>query len=181
MGSLTVIVHSSIRSRLRAALLRRSIGAGAAVLFLSGCYTYVPSSRAPLIGERVGVSLNDRGRAELAAQVGEAVDRIGGAVLEQDTTGYVLAVYDVKSLRSAASAKWTGEKVRVAADQVAFISERQLNKGRTAIAAGGAVAILITLFATVDVFGTGDPPIEGPTIPPIGDQARIPLVLFRFR
>ncbi len=133
-------------------------------LAVMGCYTFRPitTGAAPEVGTRVGLHVNDAGRAALAPTVGSEIDWLDGRLVEQDADGFTLAVQHVYSLRGAVQI-WAGEQVRVRRDQVHSVTERQLAKGRTlALSAAGAGGVAFMLSRGLFGSGLGEPP-EVPT------------------
>jgi len=112
---------------------------------LAGCYHYVPAVTMDIpAGTRVKVAVTDRGRVDLAEEVGPGVQSIEGSVVEVSDSAMVLAVEAVQHLDLAIPVRWSGERVTLRRELVAEVRERRLSQRRTWILAGlmiaGAVA-----------------------------------------
>lgn len=143
-------------------------------LVLAGCYTLQPPrSPEPQSGTVLGFDINDAGRTGLSGTMGPDLARVEGELIEKDTTGYLLAVRNVK-LRNGGSQVWSGERVRIRSDFFYSMYERKFSMGRTialgALAVGGLAAVILTTSLLVGGSGTGDN--NGPC-PPDCPDARI--------
>ena len=134
----------------------------------SGCYTYAPAAREFAPGTRVAYALTDRGRVAVADRVGPGVLRVEGTLLQSTGSEYVLAMSRVRTLDGSV-ARWGGERVTIAHDDVASSFERRLSKPRTALALGaaavGIAAFALTRSLIASGFGLGDrdggtPPVD---------------------
>ena len=155
-------------------MIRRRLFAAAFYTTLVGCYLNRPLLGPPEPSSRVSVMLTDVGRAEEAPRLGPAAFRVEGSLVAATDTAYLLSVSGVQPIRGP-FVRWAGETVSVRRSHVAQAYERRLSPGRTAIAAGGAVGVVVAVLITANLFGFGggdipirpDPP-EPPTTRIIG-------------
>jgi len=131
-----------------------------------GCYTYAPldASTGVQAGEHVAVEVTDRGRVELGERLGSGVMRLEGTLTRTDSQDLVMNVWRVMSIGGETS-RWSGESVRFRRDLAATVQMRTLNRPRTYLAAGAAVAGLVLFAKSFDLFGSfvgGSDPDEGP-------------------
>jgi len=137
-----------------------------------GCYTYVPldTSVGVPAGRHVAVEITDQGRAELGTRLGTGVVRLEGTITRSDSQDVDMNVWRVAQIGGVTS-RWSGESVRFRRDYVAGMQARTLNKGRSYIVAGAAVAGIVLLMTSNDLFGGfiggGDSPD-----PPPGQSSR---------
>ena len=127
----------------------------AGVLTQAACYTYVAPSSAELTpGTRLDVALTDRGRADLADQIGSGVLRLEGRLLSNSPQEYVLGVTRVRAI-DGTSSRWAGERLSISRDHVATVRERRLSRSRTTIAAATAVVVVAAFIASrsLSIFG----------------------------
>ena len=112
-----------------------------------GCYTLKPvHTSSPLLGSEIALDLNDAGRAAMGGAMGPEIAQVEGRLVQNDSSGYVLAVSAVRLLRGGEQV-WTGERVTFKSDFVSAVSERKLSRGRTALftaAGAGAIALIVT-------------------------------------
>jgi hypothetical protein len=118
-------------------------------ILLQGCYETLPLQEGPPPATAgVQLVLNDKGREEVSAMLGSAVDRVEGTVIAQNADSYTLAVADVYTL-GGTSSKWNGEKVTIARDGTRGYQVHRFNQTRTivlaAIITGAAVVFLVTV------------------------------------
>ena len=144
--------------------MRRSakLVALAGSLLLGGCYTYaIPVTDRVMPASIVEVTLNDRGRVAMEANVGPEVLSVEGAVVSVSDSGFVLAVKKVVGL-DRNSSNWSGEHVTFRNESVRHVRERKFSAGRTAFLVGAATASALAFVASgglLDgIFGR-----EGPT------------------
>jgi hypothetical protein len=136
----------------------------AALVGAVGCYTYQPLDAPPAPGTSVGLTLSDRGRAELRPVVGPEVMRVDGTVVDVNDSAYRLAINESVGLRGVRQT-WNGEAVDFRKDYVQTVAYRQLSRPRTFFAIlAGAVAVT-ALITSQNLFGIGgsgnDPPGGG--------------------
>ena len=87
-----------------AALYRFNDDAKRSGAVLAGCYTLQPASGgAPVVGTKVAFDVNDAGRVALGGPLGPEVTQIEGQLVQQDSSGYLLAVSAIRTLRSRSS------------------------------------------------------------------------------
>lgn len=133
------------------------IGMLALTLSQSGCYTLAAASPGHKVpGSRLAFGLTDRGRADLADQVGSGAVRIDGTLIQDSGPAYIVSISSVRSI-DGATARWGGERIIIGRDQVANVFERKFSRSRTAIAAGVVVAGFTAFILTRDlnIFGLG--------------------------
>jgi hypothetical protein len=139
-------------------LLLGTLISGAALL--SGCYTYRQVSAAPTPGAHLAFDLNDQGRVGVAPQMGPEVARIEGVLARSSDSGYVVQVASVTGI-GGGQTKWGGEPVTLRPEYVKAVSERQLSRRRTVVAASIATAAVVAFIATREIVGSGSSPGEG--------------------
>ena len=145
--------------QLRAAL------AGALLLpTLTGCYTYKPLwTGEPAPGSVITFGLTDRGRVALSDRLGPGAREVSGLLTRTTDSVYVISVNRVTYIDGDRVAKWNGEAVDVSKQDVTGVSERQLSKSRSWLAAG-IVAGALALATAVVIKGTAGPdPSTKPT------------------
>lgn len=138
------------------------------LLFLPGCYTYVPvESTALPMGETVAFDLTDRGRVGLSDQIGSGVRTVEGRVTGTQGDQYIVNVFRVASI-DGESVRWSGETVRIDRDYVSRVQEKHLSKSRSWLAAGLVAAAVVAIAFTTDLDGffnpTDDPPPGDPPV-----------------
>lgn len=137
-----------------------------ALLGVSACYTYVPSTRAPTPGAEVRLELSDVGAQNLASTLGARVAAVDGRVegVAPDST-VRLAVSSTRTYTGAAQ-PWEGEgTVAFAPSSYRVLRARRVSKWRTlGLIAGavGAVALLLLQLGSDDGSGTPGPGGGGP-------------------
>ncbi len=144
-------------------MTRRAIRRRAAVLLLpwatTACHAYAPITleTAP-VDAPVRVSLTDQGSADLAAALGARTREVRGRVAERQDSALVLRVSAVKR-EGADEEAWRGEAVRLPLAAVARIERETLSRPRTALLAGGVLAVLALAVAAL---GDGEAVRRGP-------------------
>lgn len=109
---------------------------------LSGaCHVYreIPGGRLPASGTLLALHLTDSGAVVLAREVGPSAEVLEGSLVHADTAGVTLSVRRVL-MRDGLSNDWAGERVTVARDLIASVSEKRLSRVRSLIFAGGILA-----------------------------------------
>lgn len=137
-----------------------------------GCYTYAPldTSTGVQAGEHVAVEITDRGRAELSDRLGSGVFRLEGTLTRTDSVDLVMNVWRVRQIQGP-TAQWSGESVRLRREYASSVQTRTLNRARTFLVAGAAVAGLVVFTREFGLFGFatgGDDPGEPP--PPVSSR-----------
>ena len=135
---------------------------------LSACYEYVPMQTSSVAHPRVEVLVTDRGRVELAAQLGQGVLSFEGTLDGQRDSLYVVRVAEVTYINRQSN-RWAGEPITVSQGAIRDIRVRQLSKGRTiavvaaSVGAGIVFAVSRGLFGggTIDSNPNGTPPVQG--------------------
>lgn len=136
--------------------LRRLVVLAGLVLAAAGCYTYVPldtSASALPVGERLSFGITDRGRSEMASRMGPGVLRIEGTLVQATEEAVLLRVWQISQIDGGTS-RWAGEDVRLDRQFVASVSSRRLQRTRTWITAGAAVAALGYFVQSQGLFGS---------------------------
>jgi hypothetical protein len=138
-----------------------------------GCYTYAPldTSAGVRAGEHIAVEITDRGRAELSGRLGSGVTRVEGTLTGTDSVDLVMNVWRVAQI-GGPTARWSGESVRLRRDYTSGVQTRTLNRGKTYLVAGAAVAGLVVFTKSFGLFGyaTGDG--DDGEQPPPGQSSR---------
>lgn len=79
--------------------------------------------------------------------MGPEIAQVEGQLIEKDASSYLLAVSTVRLLRGGEQV-WTGEQVRLKADQVGSSYQRRFSLGRTiglgVVGIGGVTAFFVT-------------------------------------
>lgn len=161
------MAHDALRGSRRGSPVRGLVWLAPlmALVTANGCYTYQPLAAAPEPGISVGLTLNDRGRAELTRIVGPEIMRVDGTVLDVNDTAYRLAVIESVGLRGAHS-RWSGETVDFRRDYVQALARRQFSRPRTLLAVLAGTAAISAFIFSRELFGLGG---EGSTgVPPWG-------------
>ncbi|MBX9928952.1 MAG: hypothetical protein K2X99_08565 [Gemmatimonadaceae bacterium] len=153
----------------RGTAVRRRLGAAlsiAALILQTGCYSYLPlQDKPPVIGTRVAVTLNDRGRVDLGDKLGPSVDRVEGSVARIDGDRIALDVYRTTDLRGS-DANWSGERVEIGLNGVRGFQERQLSKKKSFVLAAVLIGTVVLSALTVNLSVFGDPKQDDPPAPP---------------
>lgn len=132
----------------------RFVPLGVAAWLATGCYTYTPVASMPAPSTELAVELTDRGRVYAAPDIGPAVTRVEGSLLDVTDTGYVLAVRNVMGL-SGGRTRWSGERVALRREYVARTFERRFSRSRTTLVVGGVLAAVGAFFLSKDLLGFG--------------------------
>src|SRR5690606_15887919 len=141
--------------RMRTGACTRVVAALLLLVQLAGCYHYVPALTMDIpAGTRVKVAVTDRGRADLAEEIGPGVQSIEGSVVELSDSAVVLSVNAVEHLDLGVPVRWSGEHVAVRRDVVAEIRERRLSQQRSWILAGLIIAGAIAV-SSIGISGLG--------------------------
>ena len=132
-----------------------------------GCYTYAPldTSAGVQAGEHVAVEITDRGRAELSDRLGTGVLRLEGTLTRTDSVDLVMNVWRVSQIGMPAQS-WSGESVRFKREYASSVQARTLNKPKTYLAAGAAVAGLVVFTKTFGLLGFATETGNGEEPPP---------------
>lgn len=134
------------------------------VAAVSGCYTLQPVTRQTLpLGMTVSLNINDAARAALAERMGPNISEIQGRLIQEDTSGFKLAVSEVRTFRDGTQV-WSGEHILVKKEFVNQASERKFSRSRTAIV-GVAVVGVLAILASQGILGSlsgddGKPPVD---------------------
>ena len=140
-------------------VVRRFVGGLCAVTLLlqGGCYSYLPlQTSVPATGQRIAVTLNDRGRYVLADRLGSAVDKVDGLLVKADSLTVSLDVYRVSDLKGG-STSWTGERVDVPRVAITGYQSRQFSQRRTYALVGVTVGVVVAVVLTTNFNLLGGP------------------------
>jgi hypothetical protein len=139
----------------------------AASTLTTGCYRYIPGPQTvPGVGEEVRVRLTSDGSTVMVPLVGADVTAIGGRVTARSDSAYALSVGETLK-RAGVTAVWNGEPVTVPVTAIAGVDRRVLDKRKTflvsglAVAAGALAAVVISA-----VTGGGSTGSDTGTTPP---------------
>jgi hypothetical protein len=121
---------------------------------LSGCYVYVPMQTGTAPNPRVEVLVTDRGRVELAPQLGQGVLSFEGIIETHKDSSYVLRVAEVTYINRQTNT-WGGEAITVNDGAIRDIRVRRLSRGRTFAVVLGAVGAALAFVVTRSVLGGG--------------------------
>ena len=138
-----------------------------------GCYSYVPVDLSSGIraGEHIAVEITDRGRAELSDRLGSGVLRVEGTLTGTDSVDLVMAVWRVEPI-GGPTAHWNGESVRFRRDYASSFQARTLNRGKTYMVAGAAIAGVVVLTKSLGLLGFAtDGEDSGGQPPPVSSRA----------
>ena len=109
------------------------------LLSTSGCYRQVPTEGGPAtVNRELVFELSERGRMDLAPQLGADLQSVAGRVTAFEGDSYSLAVSQTGS-RGGIETLWRGERAMIPRAYVVSVAERRLDKRRTWIAAGVSV------------------------------------------
>ena len=131
------------------------LGVLSAPVWLTGCYTYVPTAGGmSSTGSGVEVELSDQGRALLNPLLGDAVLLIDGTLIADRDSVLVLEVTRTVHLRGAV-AFWNGEAVSIPRGGIHTLRSRQLATGRTTALVAGVTGALVAVTPFLKVIGGG--------------------------
>jgi hypothetical protein len=137
-----------------------------------GCFQYAPLDTSSQIqaGEHVAVEITDRGRAELSDRLGSGVLRLEGTLTRTDSAELIMNVWRVAQI-GGPTTRWSGESVRLKREYASRVQSRTLNRGKTVLVAGAAVAGLVLFTRQFGLFGfaAGDDS-PGDSIPPASSR-----------
>lgn len=123
-------------------LTLRGVPLAASLLLLAGCYTYVPVSTTPKVGERVRIALTAEGMTDLARYLGPRVAVAEGTLNSNGGDAMVVAV-DFVQLIDGTRQPWSGEGVvSFPTNYVANVRQRTLLRRQSIIAGTGLTAAL---------------------------------------
>ncbi len=124
-------------------------------LLLCACYRLIPVETArPQAGTEVSLELTDAGAVLMAPALGAQLESVKGRVALASDTVIVLGVTSTGH-RNRREMLWNGERVDIPTTAVARLRERRLDRGRSWIASGLAVAGVVLVGAAFGVTGTG--------------------------
>ncbi|MGQ0537449.1 MAG: hypothetical protein ACT4R6_00760 [Gemmatimonadaceae bacterium] len=108
----------------------------------------------PPDGKQISLELTDAGAVLLAPSLGAQLEAVNGRVAMASDTAISLGVTSTRH-RNGRESLWSGERVSVPLTAVARMQERRLDKQRSWLASGLAVAGVLLLGAAFGVTGTG--------------------------
>lgn len=110
---------------------------------IAGCYSAQPVVGAALPeGSTVLLQVTDQGRAALTAQLGPSVDVVEGRLVSRTDSAWIVSVTGVELLRGGHQT-WAGERIRIGAEQVARVSQKQFSRSRTAIVSAAVLGVVV--------------------------------------
>jgi hypothetical protein len=113
----------------------------AAMLLLSGCFTYVPYEHTtPRTGDRVTADLTPSGSEDLARLVGPRVGSVRGQVVNADASSLLLSVSSTTNYDEVTT-DWKGETVALPLGGVDHILAKKFSVGRTLLMTGVTVGV----------------------------------------
>ena len=115
-----------------------------ATLATAGCYAYVEPAPGPLVGRPVQATLTDSGAVVLAARIGPAVEFLRGSVVSENPRQISMAV-DEATFRDGTGTSWKHEVVDVPRPLMRTVEVRLFSPTRTALFAGIASVVFITV------------------------------------
>lgn len=138
-----------------------------------GCYSYAPldTSTGVQAGEHIAVDITDRGRAELSDRLGSGVVRLEGTLTRTDSVDLVMSVWRVAQI-GGPTARWSGESIRFKREYASRVQTRVLNRGKTYLVAGAAVAGLVVFTKSFGLFGYASGDGDNGEEPPPGQSSR---------
>jgi hypothetical protein len=89
---------------------------------------------------------------ELGDRLGSGVVRLEGTLTRTDSVDLVMNVWRVAQI-SGPTARWSGESVRLKREYASRVQTRTLNRGKTYLFAGAAVAGIYLFTTQFDLFG----------------------------
>jgi len=126
-----------------------AVAVSAAAVLTVGCYTYTPiSSSAVPANQKTRVNLTEEGSFAVARFIGPYGNSLDGRITQTDDSGFVMAVSQV-TRRTGVEESWRGEPVRVPRSAVASVSMPKLSRTRSALVAGGVIAVALGLATTL--------------------------------
>jgi hypothetical protein len=143
-------------SRSRHSRMLTVTGVMAITFSQAACYTYSAAPQGEKVpGARYAFTLTDRGRAELAEQIGPGVLQVEGRLVQNDNAAYTVSVAAVRAIDGRR--RWAGERIAIAHDFVANTLERRFSRKRTIIATSAVVGgvVLFAVTRDLNVFGLG--------------------------
>lgn len=144
----------------------------AAILLLSACYRYVPSTAAPVPGSEARLTLTPAGSSSLVPILGQDTRAVEGRLSSVTDSGYVVAVSGTLKRGQGSGGEitlsrttWAGESVRIPRLGIEGVELRSLDARKTGVAAvvGAALAVIAAKLITnaIGSSGTGS---EGGTV-----------------
>jgi hypothetical protein len=143
--------------RVRARQVRATLAAALLLPSATGCYVSRPIwNGQPVPGTEISLGLTDRGRVALSDRLGPGALTVSGRLASATDSLYVVDVTRVAYIDGGRVAKWNGESVNIAKNDVSGIAERRLSKSRSWVAAGIAAGLL-ALATGIVINGTAGP------------------------
>ena len=143
--------------RARARQLRAAVAGALLLPGATGCYVSRPIwNGEPVPGTEISLGVTDRGRVALSDRLGPGALSVTGRLASATDSIYVVDVTRVAYIDGGRVAKWNGEPVNIAKNDVSGIAERRLSKSRSWVAAG-ITAGLLALATGIVIKGTAGP------------------------
>lgn len=147
----------------RATGTRAALAAAAILLPLSGCFSYVPVTlESTPEGEDIRVLVTRQGASELAeiSDIQGEVPALRGTLLGRDQNDVLLRV-GIGQRQEGFHSVSLDQTIRVPSGEILQVERRELDKGKTALLTGGAIAgSAFIIISIMDAFG-GDAAREG--------------------
>lgn len=135
------------------------------VTMMAGCYRTTPLTAAPEPGMRIAATLTPEGTAGMQNMLGPLVVNVEGVVTAVESDRWVLAMIATRTA-AGAEAGWNRESVAFPTAWLGTTQRRELDRRKTWLSVGGAVAIVLLVGRTfVDGFLSGSDPDNG-DVPP---------------
>ncbi len=152
------------------------------LLLTTACYSYAPSSAAPVAGTEVAVVLTDKGRAALTDRVGPEMDELRGRLMSSTDTSVVVSMSESVTLRGV-STTWTAEVLTVSREHFSGLRTKALSRGRTSLFAGAASAAALFLVINGGLGSGFERATTDPSAPPpgTGPSTRVGTFAIPFR
>ena len=155
---------------------RACLAIGAASLFASGCFRYVPVELAAVPdGNDVRMYLTRQGLAALDELPLESGPIVRGKLITQDNGDVTLRV-PVATRQTGFHSSMIGQDVRIPTGDIVQVERRQLDKLGTGLLIGGAIGVT-ALVMTLILDSHSETVVE----PPPPEEIRVPLFTLRIR
>ena len=144
------------------------VGIASAAVLTAGCYTYtdVQTGTSMPADTFVRVELTDVGTTNVTKAIGPYVLMLDGPLETSGSNGVSMRITSLRR-RGEGETRWTGDQITLAREDIRYIHQRSLSRGRTIAAAtgfigGGHGLLYIIAKAAGLVSGT---PMRPPTPP----------------
>ena len=144
----------------------------AAILLLSACYRYVPSTTAPTPGSEVRLNLTPAGSASLVPILGQDTRSVDGRVSSATDNAYVVSVQGTLKRGHGSGGEptmsrvtWAGESVNIPRAALEGVELRSLDsKKTTLVSVLGAALTVIAVKLITNAIGSSGTGTEGGTV-----------------